>query len=71
MQQQIQIGRLLRLPELRVRCGGISRSQVYKLIAQGELPAARKLGQSSISVWDAAEVDVAIGKMLRPSKEPA
>lgn len=47
--------RFLRLPEVRERVG-LSRSQIYRLIQEGEFPAPVKVG-TTISVWPDAEIN--------------
>ena len=46
---------LLRRPEVEARTG-LSRSELYRRIAQGDFPAPVKLGERA-SAWPAAEVD--------------
>ncbi|QPZ53313.1 AlpA family transcriptional regulator [Achromobacter phage vB_AchrS_AchV4] len=46
--------KFLRLPEVRDRVG-MSRSQIYKLIQQGDFPAPVKLG-ARVSIWPDPEV---------------
>lgn len=45
---------LLRLPAV-LRITGLSRSTIYKLMAEGEFPAARKLTRRSVA-WCSADV---------------
>ncbi|MBS0194409.1 MAG: AlpA family phage regulatory protein [Proteobacteria bacterium] len=46
---------LLRLPEVRKRCG-LSRSEIYRRIRNGSFPPPIKLGASA-SAWSSAEID--------------
>jgi prophage regulatory protein len=51
--QQLEL--FIRLPEVRQRVG-MSKSQIYKLIAQDQFPKPVKVSHR-ISCWVAAEVD--------------
>ena len=46
---------LLRLPEVMERTR-LSRSTLYRLMAEGCFPGKIKIGQSAV-VWDAADLD--------------
>lgn len=58
--------RLLRLPEVRLRVG-LSRTEIYRKIANGKFPAPVKLGERA-SAWSAAEVDGWIHERLAMRK---
>lgn len=45
---------LLRLPDVIARTG-LSKSTIYRLIAAGEFPSPRKLGQRAVA-WKASEI---------------
>ena len=47
--------RFLRIGDLQEKVG-LSRSQIYKLIADGEFPKQNKLGER-ISVWEESKVE--------------
>jgi prophage regulatory protein len=47
--------RFIRMPDLRSKVG-LSKSQIYKLIQQGEFPKPIKLGDK-IAVWAQTEVE--------------
>ena len=47
--------RFLRMGDLRQKVG-LSRSQIYKLIADGDFPKQNKLGER-ISVWEESKVE--------------
>jgi prophage regulatory protein len=47
--------RFIRMPDLRAKVG-LSKSQIYKLIQQGEFPKQIKLGDK-IAVWEQTEVE--------------
>jgi len=47
--------RFIRMPDLRTKVG-LSKSQIYKLIQQGEFPKQIKLGDK-IAVWIDSEVE--------------
>ena len=47
--------RFLRMDDLREKVG-LSRSQIYKLIADGDFPKQNKVGER-ISVWQESEVE--------------
>ena len=47
--------RFLRMDDLREKVG-LSRSQIYKLIADGDFPKQNKVGER-ISVWHESEVE--------------
>jgi prophage regulatory protein len=46
--------RLIRFPEVKHKTG-LCRTAIYARIANGDLPAPRKLGR--VSVWIEAEID--------------
>jgi len=50
----------LRLDAVLARCG-ISRSTLYRLIAEGRFPAPRRINGTRISVWLSSDVDQWIG----------
>ena len=50
-----QLGLFIRLPEVRQRVG-MSKSQIYKLIAQDQFPKPVKVSRR-ISCWVVAEVE--------------
>ena len=50
-----QLALLIRLPEVRQKVG-MSKSQIYKLIAQDKFPKPLKVSRR-ISCWVVAEVD--------------
>ena len=52
---QLQNLVILRLPEVKQRCG-LSRSSIYARIARGEFPRFIRLGANSVG-WNAAEID--------------
>jgi prophage regulatory protein len=45
--------RILRLPEVRDRCGGLHRATIYRKIGAGSFPAPVKLGQRSVGWYEA------------------
>ena len=47
--------RFIRMPDLRQKVG-LSKSQIYKLIQQGEFPEPVKFGRK-VSVWTDSEVE--------------
>ena len=47
--------RFLRMGDLRQKVG-LSRSQIYKLIADGDFPKQNKIGER-ISVWEESKVE--------------
>ena len=47
--------RFIRMPDLRSKVG-LSKSQIYKLIQQGDFPKPIKLGDK-IAVWTNSEVE--------------
>ncbi len=53
--QPRQLELFIRLPEVRQRVG-MSKSQIYKLIAQGQFPKPVKVSRR-ISCWVVAEVE--------------
>ena len=44
----------LRLPQVQAQVG-ISRSQIYKLMAEGDFPASKKIG-TRIAVWLSSDI---------------
>jgi predicted DNA-binding transcriptional regulator AlpA len=50
--------RLIRLPALRAKLGGLATSTIYKHMRDGLLPRPIKLGH--VAVWDESAVDAAI-----------
>jgi prophage regulatory protein len=50
----------LRLDAVLARCG-ISRSTLYRLVAEGRFPSPRKIGGTRISVWLSTDIDQWIG----------
>ena len=44
----------LRLPQVQAQVG-ISRSQIYKLMAEGDFPASKKIG-ARIAVWLSSDI---------------
>ena len=54
--------RFIRMPDLRQKVG-LSKSQIYKLIQQGEFPEPIKLGKK-ISVWTDSEVEEWMSKQV-------
>ena len=57
------VPRLLRLPDVLKRVG-LSRAQVYKLIAQDRFPKQVKIGQK-VSAWNSLAIDDWIASMIR------
>lgn len=51
----VQPSRLIRLPEVMKRVG-LSRSAIYKRMAEGSFPRSRSLGPKC-AVWVEAEID--------------
>jgi prophage regulatory protein len=47
--------RFIRMPDLKSKVG-LSKSQIYKLIQQGEFPRPIKLGDK-IAVWTQSEIE--------------
>lgn len=62
-----QISRLLRLPQVQAQVG-LSKSQIYKLIEQGEFPRQIKVCQR-VSAWLASDVDSWIDQRVLESQE--
>lgn len=54
--------RFIRMPDLRQKVG-LSKSQIYKLIQQGEFPEPVKLGRK-VSVWTDAEIEEWMSKQV-------
>ncbi len=59
------LSRLIRLPEV-IRRVGISRSAIYKRMAEGRFPRSRSLGPKC-AVWLEADIDQWIGEVLNRS----
>ena len=59
------LSRLIRLPEVMKRVG-ISRSAIYKRMAEGRFPRSRSLGPKC-AVWLEADIDQWIGEVLNRS----
>jgi prophage regulatory protein len=57
-----QTTRFIRMTELKDKVA-LSRSQIYKLIQQGEFPEPIKLGKK-ISVWTDSEVEEWMSKQV-------
>jgi prophage regulatory protein len=57
---------LLRLPEVCRRLG-IARSEVYRRVQAGLLPAPVKIGKRA-SAWVEAEIEAAAQRMIRASR---
>ena len=57
------VPRLLRLPDVLKRVG-LSRAQVYKLIAQDRFPKQVKIGQK-VSAWNSLAIDDWITSLIR------
>ena len=57
-----QLALLIRLPEVRQKVG-MSKSQIYKLIAQDKFPKPLKVSHR-ISCWVAAEVDEWVQELI-------
>ena len=57
-----QLELFIRLPEVRQRVG-ISKSQIYKLIAQDKFPKPLKVSHR-ISCWVAAEIDEWVQELI-------
>ena len=57
------VPRLLRLPDVLKRVG-LSRAQVYKLMAQDRFPKQVKIDQK-VSAWDSLAIDDWIASLLR------
>jgi len=58
----VQSDRFLRAKEVCARLG-ISKSTLYKYIAEGRLPAPRKLG-SRTSVWPSSQIDAVMQDIM-------
>lgn len=58
---------LLRLPAV-IRVTGLARSTIYKLMAEGDFPSARKLTQRSVA-WSSSDTGHWI-ESRAPTKEP-
>ena len=54
--------RFIRMPDLRQKVG-LSKSQIYKLIQQGEFPEPVKLGRK-VSVWTDSDVEEWMSKQV-------
>lgn len=57
-----QVNRLLRLKQVVLKVG-LSRSQIYKLIAKGLFPEQTKIGPK-ISVWPEQAIDQWISRQI-------
>lgn len=58
--------RLMRRPEVQ-RTTGLSRSSLYRLIAEGRFPASIRLSEKSVA-WLASEVDAWIAERVAASR---
>lgn len=54
---------LLRLDAVKARCG-ISRAQIYALVAEGRFPRPRRVDGTRVAVWSLAEVSAWISAQL-------
>ena len=64
---EVKAVRFIRLPEV-IHVAGMSRSQVYRLVAAGQFPQPVKLGQSA-SAWIEAEVAQWCADRIAASRE--
>jgi prophage regulatory protein len=64
---EVKAVRFIRLPEV-IHVAGMSRSQVYRLVAAGKFPQPVKLGQSA-SAWVEAEVAQWCADRIAASRE--
>ena len=62
-------GLFIRMSELRILMGGVSRKLIYGMMESGELPRPYKFGQRVVA-WKTTEVVEALDK-LRPEPEKA
>lgn len=62
-------GTILRLPQLRAQIN-LSKSSIYKMVADGTFPAPVRLGKRAVG-WLAAEIENWITKRITASREAA
>lgn len=62
-------GTILRLPQLRAQIN-LSKSSIYKMVADGTFPAPVKLGKRAVG-WLAAEIENWVTTRIAASREAA
>ena len=60
--------KFIRLPELRHRLGGLSRSSIYLRVSRGEMPAPISLGGRA-KAWIEPEIDEYIEGLISASRK--